>query len=158
MKSFLKWLFFWTNINLTDLQQQQQLLTERVPQTPIFGYPESDEKRGISSFFAIFLPYLMIFQSSAAPLARTTMKNHQKWQNIWPKMRKSLVQFAFNPFLHGTVSTRISGTRSATKNNNIYFFNGYMSFQWKRCFISSACHLRLWFCGNSLFIGIFSRR
>ena len=34
-------------------------------------------EQGFSAFFAKFLPYLMIFKSSAAPLARSTLKNHQ---------------------------------------------------------------------------------
>ena len=52
-------------------------------------------KNGSNNFIycQFFLPYLMIFQSSAAHL---TMKNHQ----IFPKMKKSLVQIAFKPFLH----------------------------------------------------------
>ena len=31
---------------------------------------------------------------------------------FWQKMKKSLVQLALNPFLHGTSETRVSGTRT----------------------------------------------
>ena len=60
---------------------------------------------GFASFFAKFLPYLMIFQSSAAPSLHSTLKNHQ----IWQKMKKGFVLLAFNLFLHDNVGTRNPG-------------------------------------------------
>ena len=47
----------------------------------------------------------MIFQSRASLSVGSIWKNHQIWQKIWQKFKKSLVQLAFNPFLHGTAST-----------------------------------------------------
>lgn len=40
----------------------------------------------------------MIFQSSAVPSARSTLKNHQKWQIFDNKWRKSLFWLVFNPY------------------------------------------------------------
>ena len=42
----------------------------------IFGYPES-AKKWVEGKLAIFLPYMMIFQSFNAPSVRSTLKNHQ---------------------------------------------------------------------------------
>ena len=85
------------------------------------GYPKSDfrltgnlPKNGLkaswtygsSSFFAKFLPYMMIFQSVACQRCCVTLKNDPK---IWQKMNKSLVQLAFNLFLHGIMVTQNPG-------------------------------------------------
>ena len=65
--------------------------------------------QGMSSLFAKIMSYLMIFQSSAVPSVCSTLKNHQTWQFFFKKMKKSLAQLAFNPFLHNTVSTQNPG-------------------------------------------------
>ena len=53
------------------------------------GVPRINQKMGLrqveqgfSSFFAKFLAYLMIFQSFAVPLDRSTLKNHQICQKF----------------------------------------------------------------------------
>ena len=76
------------------------VLVSRVgyPETQVWGFGSSmhgemglrQVEQGFYSFFAKFLTYLMIFQSSAAPSECPTLKNHQ----IWQKMKKSLVQLA----------------------------------------------------------------
>ena len=43
-----------------------------------------------ASFFAKKLQYMMIFQSFEAPLAHSTLKNHQLFQKIGKKKKKSL--------------------------------------------------------------------
>ena len=51
-------------------------------------------KRFFFFFFAKFLPFLLIFQSSALPLACSTLKNHQKLGKKW---RKAFFNLPFNP-------------------------------------------------------------
>ena len=62
-------------------------------------------EQGFTSFFVKFFEYLIIFQSIAAPLVHSTFEISSK---IWQKMKKSLVQLALNPFLHGTSETWVS--------------------------------------------------
>ena len=52
-------------------------------------------EEGFSSFLAKFLPYLMNFRSGAYwRCCYGTLKNNQ----IWQKLKKTLVRLAFNPF------------------------------------------------------------
>jgi len=55
-------------------------------------FPISDVEQGFFSFFASFLPYLMIFQKLK------TLKIHQICQKIWQNIKKILVQLASKPF------------------------------------------------------------
>ena len=57
-------------------------------------------EQGISSFFANFLAYLMIFQSGARmPKSLQNFENHKNLLKIWQKYEeKTLVQLALNPF------------------------------------------------------------
>ena len=48
--------------------------------------------------FFIFLPYLMIFQSS-------TLKNHQIWQKFGKKMKKNLFRLSSTHFTMVSVGT-----------------------------------------------------
>ena len=57
------------------------------------------DEQGFSSFIAKFLPYVMQFQSFVAHSVRSTLQNNQIRQKIRKKMKKSLFQHAFNPFL-----------------------------------------------------------
>ena len=71
-------------------------------------------EQGFPSFLLKFLPYLMIPQSFAMPLACSTLKNMTK---IWQKWKKSLFQLALNPFLHDTLpkpKTQVLGTQPVT--------------------------------------------
>ena len=61
--------------------------------------------------FLHFLPSVMISQSSASPLVRSSLKNHQKWQ----KMNKTRFRLAFNPFLHGTADTHCATSAEVNK-------------------------------------------
>ena len=71
---------------------------------------EGKIEQGVSSFFAKFLPYLMIFWSGVYWSCLVAVN---RWkiigENIWHKMKKSLVQFCLKP-----VFRLISGTHSAT--------------------------------------------
>ena len=79
-------------------------------------------EQGFSSFFAIFLAYLMIFQNFAVLLASSSMNKSSNIAKIWQKLKKSLVQLVFfiYPFLHGISKTRnprfwVFGTRLAIR-------------------------------------------
>ena len=68
-------------------------------------------------FFAKFLLYLIILQSSAAPSVHSTFKNHQICQKFSKKWRKALFDL---PLTHISIIARVSGTRSANKSYNIF--------------------------------------
>ena len=87
------------------------VLVERVPQIWFSGtsqnHLENKLNKDFLHFFVKFLPYLMIFQSSAAPSAHSTLKNHQ----IWQTMMKNLVQLAVNTSTYFSTILRLSDTR-----------------------------------------------
>jgi len=60
--------------------------------------PETLMEKWLFFIFAIFVPYLTIFQSLAEPSACSTLKNHQIWQKNSQKMKKSLAQLALTLF------------------------------------------------------------
>ena len=63
-------------------------------------------EQDFSSFFATFLKYL--FDDVSNQSMQMVLQNFEKSSNmpkIWQKMKKSLVQLALNPFLHGTSIT-----------------------------------------------------
>ena len=73
------------------------LVAEQVPRiNPKMGLRQVEQ----GFIFCQFLQYLKIFQSLTVPSACSTLKNHQ----IWQKMKKSLVQLAFNTFFHRTAA------------------------------------------------------
>jgi len=76
-------------------------------QNPIFGYSES-AKNGLKTswtrVFFIFLPiFFVIFDDFSNFRSAFGMFQFEKSSNM-AKMKKSLVQLAFNPFLHGNVA------------------------------------------------------
>ena len=77
-------------------------------------------EQGFSSFFAKFLPYMMmIFQRSAM----LHFGKSSSMAKIWQKMKKSLVQIALYPFIgwFRGPENPISGTRSVNKTNRSNF-------------------------------------
>ena len=63
---------------------------------------EGKRNKDFVYFFAKFWAYLKIFQSFSSIIQQFMPK-------IWQKMKKSLVQLAFNLLLHGTSKTRNPG-------------------------------------------------
>ena len=55
----------------------------------IFNWPIFETQDLFSLIFSKVMPYLMFFQSSAAPLLHSTLKNHQIWHQFGKK-RKTL--------------------------------------------------------------------
>ena len=85
---------------------------------PIFGFPESAKKIGLMQVEQGFssLSLLPIFDAYSKFHSNFGMLHFKKSSNmakIKLKMKKSLLQLAFNPFLHGTTGTP-GHTRSAT--------------------------------------------
>ena len=74
---------------MQSIVQYMLLVTGRVPEMGFSGI-RNQLKNGSNgklnkaflTFFAKFLPYLMIFQSSIAPSVRFTLKNHQICQTF----------------------------------------------------------------------------
>ena len=76
-----------------------------------FSGTQNQPKNGLKAFLH-FLPYLIVFLSSASPSA--TLQYHQIGSaKNWPKIKKSLVRLALNSLLRAP-KTRVSGTRSTT--------------------------------------------
>jgi len=81
-------------------------VAERIPEIRFSG-TWNQPKSGLMSsrtrlFFIVlpnFLPYLMIFQSSAAFFVMPHFEKSSNMAKFWQKMKKSLVRLAFNPFL-----------------------------------------------------------
>ena len=77
----------------------------------------SQVEQGFSSFFANFLAYLMIFQYFTAPLASSTLKNHQIYQIIDKKNEvKSCSTCLLKPFFTALPKpeTQVLDTQSFT--------------------------------------------
>ena len=68
---------------------------------------KANRRRQFIIVLSNFLPYLMIFQSSAAPNRALHFEKSSNMEKIWQKMKKSIVLLAFNSFLHGTAGTQI---------------------------------------------------
>ena len=88
------------------------------------GQTDLQVEQSFFSFFASFLPFQMIFQSSACQKCCRTLKNHGKWQK-YDKLgrRKSLVQHTFNLFLAMISGHKnpISETLSITTLQSVIF-------------------------------------
>ena len=68
----------------------------------------------------------MIFQSGVCRRGCDSLKNHQIWQKFGQKMKKILVQLAFNPFLHviSTMETRNPYFRNPFHHQLMYEIRG----------------------------------
>ena len=96
---------------------------------------------GFSSCFAKFDD----FSKFHSTLSMFHFEKSSNMEKMWQKMKKSLVQLAFNTFLQGTAGTRcpdtrISGNRSAT---SVYCISG-------RVFKRRACVAKI-IASNKLF-------
>ena len=73
------------------------MLFQKIGQNKAFSVTRNQPKNGLKAswtrdFLQFFLPYLMIFHSSAAPSACSTLINHQIWGEKWRKLCSTYLQ------------------------------------------------------------------